>query len=97
MTNTNTNNSVEEKLIGVGCYVWEKYGRKRIYINEDQLEKVFGLSISRYNSGWICSAFLNGEKISNSEARRLLAIKPYYDCLSGKFVGKLAPLPFFAA
>lgn len=91
-------NSIEEKLVSIGCSVWEKYGRKRIYIDSDEeIEKVFGLSISRYNSGWICSAFLNGEKISNSEARRLLAIKPYYDCLSGKFVGKLAPVEFFAA
>lgn len=91
-------NNVEEKLISAGGNLWEKYGRKRIYINDDDvIEKVFGLSVSRYNSGMISSAFLNGEKISNSQARRLLAIQPYYDCIAGKFVSRLNPLPEFAS
>ena len=90
--------NIEQKLIEIGCTVWEKYGRKRIYINSDEeIEKVFGLSVGRYNSGWISSAFLNGEKISNSQARRLLAIKPYYDCIAGKYVSRIDPLPEFAA
>ena len=90
--------NVEQKLIEIGCTVWEKYGRKRIYINSDEeIEKVFGLSVSRYNTGNICSAFLNGEKISNSQARRLLTVKPYFDCLAGKWVSNIEPLPEFAA
>lgn len=89
---------IETSLAEIGCTVWEKYGRKRIYVNsDDQIEKVFGLSVGRYNSGWISSAFLNGEKISNSQARRLLAIQPYYDCIAGKYVSRIAPLPEFAA
>ena len=89
--------NVEQKLVEIGCAVWEKYGRKRIYINSDEeIEKVFGLSVGRYNSGWISSAYLNGEKISNSQARRLLAIKPYYDCIAGKWVSNIEPLPQFA-
>lgn len=90
--------NVEQKLVEIGCTVWEKYGRKRVYINSDEeIEKVFGLSVGRYNSGWISSAFLNGEKISNSQARRLLAIQSYYDCIAGKYVSRIAPLPEFAA
>lgn len=90
--------NIETSLTAIGCTVWEKYGRKRIYINsDDQIEKVFGLSVGRYNSGMISSAFLNGEKISNSQARRLLTVKPYFDCLSGKWVSNIEPLPEFAA
>lgn len=37
------------------------------------------------------------QKISNSQARRLLAIKPYYDCIAGKYVSRIDPLPEFAA
>lgn len=90
--------NIEKSLTEIGCTVWEKYGRKRIYVNsDDQIEKVFGLSVGRYNSGMISSAFLNGEKISNSQARRLLTVKPYFDCLSGKWVSNIEPLPKFAA
>ena len=90
--------NVEQKLIEIGCTTWEKYGRKRIYINnDDQIEKVFGLSVSRYKSGMISSAFLNGEKISNSQACRLLTVKPYFDCLAGKWVSNIEPRPEFAA
>lgn len=89
--------NIEKSLTEIGCTVWEKYCRKRIYVNsDDQIEKVFGLSVSRYNTGNICSAFLNGEKISNSQARRLLTVKPYFDCLSGKWVSNIEPLPGFA-
>ena len=90
--------NVETSLTAIGCTTWEKYGRKRIYINsDDQIEKVFGLSVGRYNSGMISSAFLNGEKISNSQARRLLTVKPYFDCLAGKWVSNIEPLTEFAA
>lgn len=90
--------NVEQKLVEIGCAVWEKYGRKRIHINSDEeIEKVFGLSVGRYNSGWISSAFLKGEKISNSQARRLLTVKPYFDCLAGKWVSNIEPLPEFAS
>lgn len=90
--------NVEQKLIEIGCTVWEKYGRKRIYVNSDEeIEKVFGLSVDRYNSGRISSAHLNGEKISNSQAHRLLEFQPYFDCLAGKWVSNIEPLPEFAA
>lgn len=90
--------NVEQKLIEIGCTVWEKYGRKRIYVNSDEeIEKVFGLSVDRYNSCCISSAYLNGEKISNSQAHRLLEFQPYFDCLAGKWVSNIEPLPEFAA
>lgn len=90
--------NIESSLAEIGCTVWEKYGRKRVYVNsDDQIEKVFGLSVGRYKSGMISFAFLNGENISNSQARRLLTVKPYFDCLSGKWVSNIEPLPEFAA
>ena len=63
-----------------------KYGKKRIYFNDNQLAKVFGLVVARYKSGAIKNAELNGEKISNSKAGKIIANNPYFDCLSNSFV-----------
>lgn len=79
-------NNVEQKLTNLGCSVWEKYGKKRIYFNDNQLAKVFGLVVARYKTGAIKNAELNGEKISNSKAGKIIANNPYFDCLSNSFV-----------
>lgn len=90
--------SIEEKLVEIGGKVWEKGGHKRIYVNGDAaLEAVFGLALGRYNSGAISSAFLCGEKISNSQARKIAFHRPYYDCVAGQWVDTgCDPLPAFA-
>lgn len=86
-----TEKTTEQKLIELGCNVWEKYGKKRIYIG-DNIESVFGLKINYYGTGNISSAYLNGEKISNSKARKLID-NPFYDCVSGEFFGsELTPI-----
>lgn len=78
---------LEKKLIEVGGRLWEKNGHRRIYINGAKaLEAVFGLSLEFYKSGNIVSAELCGESISNTKARKILAHKPYFDCISESWV-----------
>lgn len=78
--------TVEQKLESLGIEAWEKGDMKRYYINENNFESVFGLTIYRYNSGNICGAHLNGEKISNSHAGRLIGGKKFYfDAISKKW------------
>lgn len=78
--------TTEQKLIEAGCSVWEKYGKKRIYINVEQMSAVFGLTVNFYNTGNISSAYLQGEKISNRQAYRLLENKMFFDCVTNKMV-----------
>lgn len=78
---------IKSRLLEAGGKLWEKGGRSRIYINGDSaIESVFGLSLKRYGTGNILSAELNGEKISNSKARKIVCHNPYYDCIANKWV-----------
>lgn len=82
----------EQKLIALGCKVWENYGKRRIYINDEHLEAVFGLKVERYKSGSIKHCELNGEKISNNKAFKLLLDKPYFDCIAQTWHSNLNPI-----
>ena len=83
--------AVEQKLIDCGEYIWEKYGKRRIYLNNaESFKTFFGFEFSKYNSGNISHASLNGEKISNSKAAKILAEKHYFDCNAQQFVSSLA-------
>ena len=66
---------------------WQKGEKRRIYFNS--LGMFYGIETGRYNSGNISSATLNGERISNSEAKRILGrlldCKVWYDVTDGKF------------
>lgn len=66
--------------------IWEKAGYKRLYMNKEKLQEAAGLKIDRYKSGNIASASLNGEKISNSRAGRILysISNSYIDMKTGK-------------
>lgn len=68
-----------ERLINAGASRWTKYERDRLYIK--RLADLIGLSYTKYNTGNISSAELNGETISNSECNRILAAlnKAYID------------------
>lgn len=80
--------SMREKLEALGLSVWgEDFGKARIYINTDDMMAVFGLSIGRYKTGAISCATLNGEKISNSRAYKILENKIYFDVEKNEFVG----------
>lgn len=61
---------MEAALTKIGGRLWEKGSMRRIYFND--LEQWMGLTINRYNTGNISSARVNGERISNSQARRML-------------------------
>jgi hypothetical protein len=67
---------------------WQKGDKHRIYFNS--LGMFYGIETERYNSGNICGATLNGERISNGEAKRLLGrlmdCKVYYDMVAGQFM-----------
>ena len=78
------NKSAEEKLIDAGGNLWEKGEMRRIYLNE-WLE-LAGVNITRYNTGNISSASINGEKLSNAKASELASVKCYWDCTKAKIV-----------
>lgn len=85
--------ATEQKLIDCGEYIWEKYGKRRIYLNNTKSFKAFfGFEFSKYKSGNISCASLNGEKISNSKAAKILAEKHYFDCNTQQFVSSLVLL-----
>jgi len=62
-----------------GGKLWEKHGKCRVYFEGAYIANDYGLEWTRYNTGNISSASLNGERISNSECRRIL------DFFTGKF------------
>lgn len=75
-----------EKLETLGLTHWIKGDNDRIYINNPHHFKlIFGLELDFYKTGNIRSAYLNGEKISNSKAEKCFYGRPYYDCKAGKW------------
>lgn len=77
-----------DKLKKIGGKEWISGTNHRIYFNN--LSKYYnGLSVSRYGTGNISSATLNGEKLSNSRARALMTEldmgKLWYDVKTGQF------------
>lgn len=69
---------------------WKNEKFHRIYFNGksfyEVLEMEIGLSITRYGTGNISSASLNGEKISNGKAFKMIPRKIYFDVNSNKVV-----------
>lgn len=59
---------------------WTKGDMDRLYFS---LEKSGALELDYYKSGNLRSADLNGERISNAEACRLLAVKCFIDLKNG--------------
>lgn len=76
-------------LTGFGGSHWQKYGKDRVYFDAAAIASRQGLDWSNYKTGNISSARLNGEKISNSEARRILDefqwFKIWFDLDDGQF------------
>lgn len=54
-----------KKLEKMGAVRWTQYGHDRLYLNKAG-SKLAGLEISRYNTGRVSLAKLDGEKIPNS-------------------------------
>lgn len=75
-----------KKLEALGLTHWIKGGSDRIYVNDHRYFKdIFGLELDFYRSGNIKSAYLHGEKLSNSKAQNCFCGRPYYDCKAGKW------------
>lgn len=76
-----------EALKAIGGKLWEKAGMSRVYFDAAEW---MGIKINRYNTGNIASAYVNGEKISNSEARRMISSveKVWFDNEDGKFYSR---------
>lgn len=62
--------------------IWIGGSHKRLYLNA----KALGLKCDYYHSGNISRAWVNGEDISNCEARRILGAGAYIDLVSGEFI-----------
>jgi hypothetical protein len=73
-----------DTLTAIGGRRWQKNGMDRIYLND--AHQYLGLEVNRYKSGNISSAWLDDEKISNSEAGRIAAAmdKVFYDLTTGE-------------
>lgn len=69
-----------EALEKKGFNRWTKGEMDRMYFN---LEKAGALELDYYKSGNLRSAYLDGERISNAEACRLLAVKCFIDLKNG--------------
>jgi len=72
-----------EKAANKGFTRWTKGDMDRLYFN---IADNGALDIDRYKSGNICSAYLDGEKISNSRANRILSTRAYLDLKTGETV-----------
>lgn len=72
-----------EKAATKGFTRWTKGDKDRLYFN---IEDNGALDIDRYKSGNIHHAYLDGEKISNSRASRILATSAYLDLKTGETV-----------
>ena len=68
-----------EQIIRIGGKEWRKGDRHRVYINRHVLQRLLGLEVDYYNSGSIRRAELRGQRISNSEAGRILASEVYWE------------------
>ena len=62
--------------------IWIGGSHKRLYLNA----KALGLKCDCYHSGNISRAWVNGEDISNCEARRILGAGAYIDLVSGEVI-----------
>ena len=61
-----------KKFSTFGGSLWEKHGKKRIYFNYKKILSDYGYKFSRYNTGNISSASLEGDKISNGSMAKIL-------------------------
>lgn len=81
--------TIEQKLIEAGCSVWENYGHRRIYMNPEVIEAVFGFRVTHYKTGNISGVNrdFNGatEHYSNAKGGKIYAnlCDSFYDLNKG--------------
>ncbi|MEU0937549.1 helix-turn-helix domain-containing protein [Embleya sp. NPDC005971] len=73
-----------ENMVAIGGSRWTKAGKDRVYLND--WATYAGLETGRYNTGNIASASYQGERISNSQAYKILGSidKVWFDAADGK-------------
>ena len=80
-----------QKAVELGGKLWNE---KRVYLNSSEVKKIIGLEVSRYGTGNISGASINGEKCSNSRARKILNElefgKSYVCCETGVLFSNLS-------
>ena len=74
--------------VETNAWTHPKTGQVREYVNN--WVELIGASIQYYNTGNICSAYLDGEKFSNARARELLQAKVWIDEVGGIHVDYLS-------
>ena len=91
-------NESQERIAGlraIGGGLWERGNMRRVYMND--LAGLYGLRVSRYNTGNTSSATVNGEPISNRRANYLTntfrVAKLWWDISAGEWASRdLGPL-----
>lgn len=94
MQSINIATATAEELAEIGGREWTApNGSVRYYFNG--LARLFGFELTYYNTGNLCTAKLNGETISNTQAKRYLSdlesMKVWVE--DGKLCTKLAFRP----
>ena len=76
------------KMMTIGN-LWQKYGKSRVYFNQNALLDLCGVEISYYKTGNVSGCIVNGTWESNSDGRRWLASTDgvYYDLDRKAFFG----------
>lgn len=85
-----------QKLVELGGSEWRGGNNHRVYINEQAIKNILGLRVSKYKTGNVCSASINGKTISNSEATKIILAKIYYDVAADKLQAAGLPAEYVA-
>lgn len=76
------------KLLSIGN-LWEKYGKRRVYFNQNALLDLCNVEIGYYKTGNVSGCSVDGTYTSNADGRRWLASTDgvYYDLDRKGFYG----------
>lgn len=88
LSRTPKKEGIIKKLKSIGGKEWIKGEYHRIYVPNSVLHDLYGLKVSYYKTGNISSAFVDGEKISNTKAYKLRFGDVWYNVQTGKFETK---------
>lgn len=69
------NETIESKLVSMGFKVWEKYGKRRIYVNIEDFEKVTDFGCNERGQ-----FTYRGYRLSPNLMKSLSRIRLYFDC-----------------
>ena len=77
-----------ERLVAAGGKEWIGGTNHRVYF---KAERILGLEIEKYNTGSLRNVTLNGERISNSKAGKIINAKLYVNVTTGEVFTDLEP------